>query len=365
MQAKDTVNKQTADVTTNQSKADGGWSFMTKGGIVASPILVNNLLFFGSTDGFFYTVDINTHKAVWSYKVGNPIHCQAAVLDKTIFFSCMDVFYALDIETGNEKWVYDIQAVPFMMNRKDAWDYHDAAPVIDNGVVYFACTTGGIRGFNTKTGEVVWEYDVNANIAVRSTPLIYKGVIYYGDWYGRLWAVDIKSRKLLWKREFDGAFQSCFALKDNILIAAGRDTKIHALDITTGYQLWEYKDPDGSWITGDPTIVNDIVYIPTSDAKKVYAMNINDGSIVSIYKNYNNAFTKALIDNDLLYIASGDAYAFPGTGKIEVFQIGQPDTILGEIDVPTGGIFTTPILEDDILYFGCQDGFLYAKMIRY
>lgn len=356
--------EQTKEKVEDQPENEDGWSFQTKRGIVATPLLHNDKIFFGSKDGTFYAVDINTHEAVWTYEVGNPIHGKAAILDNTVFFSCADVFYALDINTGNELWVYDLEQDSTKTKRKDDWDYHDATPVIDRGVVYFGCCTGGIRGFEAATGELVWEFDVDTNIPVRSTPLIYEDVLYYGDWNGKYQAVDIKTKQLIWRNEYNGSFQSSVAISDNILIIGGRDTRIHALDISSGNQLWEYQDPKGSWITGDPTIEDGIVYIPTSDAKLVYALNLYDGSIVNTYPIYRNSFTKALITDNLMFISSGDAYASPGTGKIEVYQIDKPDAVLWEIAVPTGGVFTSPILADGMIYYGCLDGSLYAKKVK-
>lgn len=62
----------------------------------------------------------------------------------------------------------------------------------------------------------------------------------------------------------------------------------------------EYKDPNDSWITGDPVIDGDTVYISTSDSMKVYALNINEGTVVAEYPTYKNSFSKVIIDNGLL-----------------------------------------------------------------
>lgn len=356
--------EQSEEQDKDQAREDNSWSYRTKRGVVASPIIVGERIFFGSKDGIFYAIDISTGNEVWTYEAGNPIYCQAAVLDDIIFFSCMEVYYGININTGNELWKVNLEADSMYTRRKDEWDYHDPAPVIDQGVVYFGSSTGGIRGFDAATGHIVWDFELDTNIAVRSTPLIKQGVIYYGDWKGSFKAVDIKTKQILWKNEYNSPFQSSIALKEDVLIIGGRDTKIHALNISNGEQLWEYKDPNGSWITGDPTIYEDIVYVPTSDARLVYALNIYDGTIVSTYSIYKNSFTKALIVDDLLYISSGDAYISPGTGKIQVYQLEKPESILWEVDVTTGGVFTTPIVANGMIYYGCLDGCLYANTVK-
>lgn len=339
------------------------WSFRTGGGVASSPVLVDNILYFGSKDGNFYAVDRNRHSEVWRFMTGNPILCQAAVQADTIFFSSNEVYYARGIATGEERWSYDLMAKPIITRRRDQWDYHDSSPVIDQGVVYFGSATGKIIGFDTITGELVWEHETDGNMAVRSTPLIKDGVICYGDWSGGFQAVDLKTKEVLWQNKYSSGFQSSFAVKGDILIIGGRDTMVHALKLTTGEELWSYRDPDGSWITGDPVIYGDIVYFPTSDAKKVYAINIYDGTIVSTYPVYKNSFSRAVIDKGLLYVTSGDAYSYPGTGKLEVYRLDQPENNWWEIGVSTGGIFTSPILADGMIYYGSEDGCLYAEAI--
>ena len=348
---------------TDQMGVLTGWSFQTEGGVASSPAIVDNIIYFGSKDGNFYAVDINKHLEVWRFSTGNPILCQPAVNDDTIFFNSCEIYYALNLATGELRWYIDLKADPLYTRRRDQWDYHDASPVIDQGVVYFGSATGRIIGLDVVTGKKVWEHETDGYIAVRSTPLIRDGVLYYGDWLGRFRAVDIKTKKVLWQNKYSSGFQNSFAAKEDILIIGGRDTMIHGLKASTGEELWSYRDPNGSWITGDPVIVGDIVYFPTSDAKKVYAMNIYDGTIISTYPVYKNSFSRAMIDNGLLYVTSGDAYSDPGSGKLQVYRLDQPDKSLWEIEVLTGGIFTSPVLADGMIYYGSEDGCLYAAVI--
>ncbi|HKL79800.1 MAG TPA: PQQ-binding-like beta-propeller repeat protein, partial [Mobilitalea sp.] len=111
-------------------------------------------------------------------------------------------------------------------------------------------------------------------------------------------------------------------------------------------------------------IDGDIVYFSTSDSKVVYAMNIKDGTIAAEYPIYMNSFTKVIIDNGRLYVTSGDAYNNPGTGKFQVYKLGDSQNCVWELALDTGGIFTTPLLADGIVYFGCEDGCLYAEEVK-
>ena len=349
-------------VTTNVAKVP--WKFQTGAGIASSPVIKGDKIYFGSKDGYFYAVNKDTGAEAWRYSAGNPIICQAAVLDNEVFFSSKEVYFAVDAQTGAEIWRYDLKPEGRYTIRKDQWDYHESSPIIDNGVVYFGSGTGAILGFEATSGELVWEFNASGSTAVRSTPLIQDGVIYYGDWSGKYLAVDIKTEEIRWENSYNAGFQNAAVIKDGVIFIGGRDTRIYALDITTGKSKWSFKDPVASWITGDPVIDGDIVYFSTSDSKVVYAMNIKDGTIAAEYPIYMNSFTKVIIDNGRLYVTSGDAYNNPGTGKFQVYKLGDSQNCVWELALDTGGIFTTPLLADGIVYFGCEDGCLYAEEVK-
>lgn len=336
------------------------WTFKTEGGIASSPVCLGDVVYFGSKDGNIYAVDINTKQELWRYNAGSPILSQVAIKDNSLYFGCNEIYYAVDIRSGEEIWKYDTQAEDRYKRRKDQWDYHDASPVLNENIVYFGSGLGCVYGFDVSTGDIVWEFETENQAAVRSTPLISEGVIYFGDWNGKYYAVDIKSKQVNWVNNYFQGFQNSVAIDGNTLILGGRDTKIHAVDIVTGEEKWVFRDPIGSWISGDPTILNGIAYFPTSDARLTYAFNVADGTLVNSYKVYMNSFSKAVIYNDVLYITSGDARNIPGSGRLQAFQINGAQENIWEYRVSTGSIFTSPVIWKDTIYFGSEDGCLYA-----
>ncbi|HKM35537.1 MAG TPA: PQQ-binding-like beta-propeller repeat protein [Lachnospiraceae bacterium] len=358
----ETERAETSTSDQNEAEVDNrlSWKFDTEGKVVSSPIISGDVIYFGSNDGNFYAVNKDTGVEVWRYTLGFPILCQPTLQDDKVFFSGKDVFVAVDAKTGNELWLSNQQDKSDEIRRKDQWDYHDATPVIDNGVVYFGSFSGIVFGFDANTGDMVWEFDASKGNPVRTTPIIVDGIMYYGDWKGSYRAVDMEKKEILWQNEFIAPFQSATVIKDDVLLVGGRDTRVSAIDCTSGDIKWELKDSFGSWITGDPVIDGDTVYFSTSDAKKVYAINVKDGSVAAEYPIYKNSFTKVIIDNGRLYVTSGDAYSTPGTGKIQVYSLGDPSKTIEEFSLATGGIFTNPVINGNAIYFGSMDNSMYA-----
>jgi outer membrane protein assembly factor BamB len=359
-----TVEEVQEEVPNPEVADDGSWKFKTGKGVASSPIIVGDAVYFGSKDGYFYALDKKTGKELWKYETGNPILCQATSLDNAIFFASKEVYYAVDAQTGAEIWKYDLKPADNFYLRKDDWDYHDGSPVVYDNVVYFGSSTGRMLGFDVATGELVWDFTAPGNRGVRSTPVFQDGIIFYGDWGGEYKAVNLETKEIVWKRDFYVAFQNSAAIKDDVIIIAGRNRTISALDIKTGETKWEYKDPSDSWITGDPVIDGDTVYISTSDSMKVYALNFYDGTVLAEYPLYKNSFTRVIVDNGLLYATSGDAYAKPGSGSLQVYKLGDTSDCVWKVMLGTGGIFTSPLLSDGLIYYGSEDGYLYATVVK-
>ncbi len=339
------------------------WKFPTGGKILSSPIIVDNVVYFGCSDGNLYAVNKDTGNEIWRYTLGADICCQPAILDHKLFICGEEIYVAVDAKTGKELWRQDQSLDVTYTRRLDQWDYHDSSPIIDKEVVYYGSRSGNIFGFDVNSGMLVWKFAASEKSAVRTTPIIDNGVLYYGDWDGFYRAVDIAEKKVLWENSYKYVFQSGAAITNGVLFIGGRDTNFYAIDCKTGKSIWSYTEPNRSWITGDPLIDGDIVYFPTSDAKTVYAMRINDGSIVAKYPIYKNAFSKAIIDKEKLYVTSGDVYAYPGTGKLEVYSLKENGKRVDEFSIDSGRIFSSPVIKDGIAYFGSTDTYFYAVKI--
>jgi polyvinyl alcohol dehydrogenase (cytochrome) len=90
-------------------------------------------------------------------------------------------------------------------------------------------------------------FDIKAP-GVTSTPAVYKGVVYWGDWGGTLHATQIpvgkEAPKELWKLDRTankGGYSGSPAVTDRVVVAANRNGLVTAVDRETGMQLWESK----------------------------------------------------------------------------------------------------------------------------
>ena len=75
------------------------WTFVTKGRVESSPVVVGDRVFFGSLDGILYAVDIATGKERWRFETGAPISASPAVARESLVISDEDgVVYCFGAE---------------------------------------------------------------------------------------------------------------------------------------------------------------------------------------------------------------------------------------------------------------------------
>jgi polyvinyl alcohol dehydrogenase (cytochrome) len=114
----------------------------------------------------------------------------------------------------------------------------------------------------TNAGELGTVFDIKAP-GVTSTPLVYKGVVYWGDWGGIMHATEIPTGtaapKELWKVDKSankGGYSGSLAMTDKVVVGANRNGLVTAVDRESGMQVWETKLDAGphTYIWSSPSI---------------------------------------------------------------------------------------------------------------
>jgi alcohol dehydrogenase (cytochrome c) len=207
------------------------------------------------------------------------------------------------------------------------WPMHEGgtnqpAPIVYNGTLYLANTGGILQALDAKTGNLIWEHHVGADIAPRGIVLYGNKLIFQSavEWAVRpqeahLVALDATTGELVWNVKMPDVYATNSGpLVANGLLIQGMGTCtvyeknkcfISAYDPATGEQKWRFRtvalegEPGGdswgglpdlyragaeSWITGsfDPEL--GITYWGTTQAKPwMPASRGMKGSDVALY----------------------------------------------------------------------------------
>lgn len=115
--------------------------------------------------------------------------------------------------------------------------------VVRDGYVFLADGTGILRCFSTNTGDLIWEYQA-AN-AIRATPFIKDGTIYFITIDNSVYAINIKSGTHQWvvlsssQTVINSPVGNSITLAGNMVITSLTNGNIEFLDISSGEKITE------------------------------------------------------------------------------------------------------------------------------
>ena len=163
---------------------------------------------------------------------------------------------------------------------------------------------GWVRGYESKSGKKLWEFDTNPKDSVWpktrneviSTPVIVDNVVYiangqdpeHGEGVGHLYAIDgtkrgdITKTGLLWHYDKIRRSISTASVKDGLIYYPDFSGFLHCIDIKTGQQVWMHDMFAAMWSS---TLVADgKVYLGDEDGDVVVMQHGREKKIISTMK---------------------------------------------------------------------------------
>jgi eukaryotic-like serine/threonine-protein kinase len=341
------------------------WKYKTSGKIYATPVIENNVLYIGSADSNFYAIDAKTGTEKWRYKTTQQILGNAIVSNNIACFESGNVLYGLNLQ-GTLIWKFTL-AEGIFLNMHDEWDYYRSSPVLVGENVYIGTEKGKVFGLNIKTGTKVFECQTpTADHTIETTPAIYDGKIYFGDWNGVFYVYELSTTNLVWKYDtktdntstsWVNAIVTDPVIYKDAVYFGGRSCNLYCLDAKTGTKKWMYHDNGSMWMIGGPVIVNDELFIGSSYQHVLHSFNALTGKKNWIVSAVFRVNSKPLVDGENVIVGTeGDTYATEG--KFLALKRTNGDYV-EKIDMKTQ-IYSTPVLKDGTIYFGAADGNVYA-----
>ena len=214
------------------------------------PIVVDSTIYFGSNDGNFYALDVESGYMRWVFKTLSPINSLPYADENRVYFGSSDGYlYAVDRETGRK-----------------AWDFNTGTPVnstvigYEDGIVFTSDV--GASYFFSAEGEL--QHQIPNPVWLSHSFQIQDHIMYFAPGpetnphsFG---AYDIRERAYLWFIDTldDAPTWYSFPAKDLVIYSAG-DNVIRAFKAKTGRPAWrrEFLQPASS----APIVAGDRVYV--------------------------------------------------------------------------------------------------------
>jgi len=215
----------------------GLWRFPA-GVIETSPLLVGKLLYFGSWDKKMYAVNIDTHKAVWTFTTGDEVKAAPAYQNGTLYFASYDnKVYAVDAQTGKLRW-----------SASGTANFY-ATPSVAYGRVFIGNTDGRVYAFGAQSGHLLWAKATGGY--VYSSAAVWQKRVFVGSFSKRFYALDAGSGDVVWSFQANGAISGAPTVLDGIVYFSTIAGRTYGLDAETGKKVWEFGDGKYSPIVAD------------------------------------------------------------------------------------------------------------------
>jgi outer membrane protein assembly factor BamB len=298
--------------------------FQTGGEVVSSPAVVDGVVYVGSNDGKLYAIDGAIGLLKWKFATGARVSSSPAVADGVVFFGSYDGnFYAVDARSGGVKWKFKNAgerryagthlhgALPVAEKMPDPFDVYLSSPVVWKGAVYFGSGDGNVYAVDAGSGALKWKFQTGD--VVHASPAIVDGRLYVGSWDTYFYALDAATGAEVWRFKTGDdpethnqvGIQSSAAVANGTVYFGCRDSKFYALDAATGKQLWVFPN-NGSWVITSPVVQDGKVYLATSDTALLHALDAKTGAAIHSMKYHWPIFGSPAIAGSTLYLAGQD-----------------------------------------------------------
>ncbi len=226
------------------------------------------------------------------------------------------------------------------------------------------------------TPRIAWRFPTEG--AVRSTPALAGGVLFFGSSDNHLYAVNAADGRERWRFDAGSPVSSSPAVSDRLVVFVDRSNTIRALDRTTGALVWqratgpdrplEWGHEGWDYFTGSPVIApgpdGEFLAVVGSGDGNVYALRLDTGAVVWRHETGRRIrATPAVVDGQV-YIGSGNGlfYALDlasGTPRW-TYQTAGVEFNSAEFGYDRKQIMGSAAVHEGTVYFGSRDASLYA-----
>ena len=251
--------------------------------------------------------------------------------------------YAVDVNTGSEKWHY-----PQSANSKINF-YANPVLTLDGQQLLVASYDKNLYSLDPSTGVQKWFFSGASNRLVGS-PLVTQDMIFQPSSDHSVYALNL-SGSLVWKAQTSAPIWATPATQNNCgcIYVASMDHYLYEFNIADGTLM--QKSPDlGGAIVGTPAIGSDgSIYLGTFN-KEMLALNSTDLSIKLRFATEDWVWNGPAIYNDVLYFGdlSDSFYALNSSDLTALWRIQANNAIVDTPVISGENIFFTT--ESDMLY---------------
>jgi len=241
-----------------------------------SPAISHGMVIAVSFDGRVGAFDMWSGRGVWQRRLGARSESSPLIMGQTVYIGDYGGrVWALNIRTGNARWV-----APGHGRIKSAL-------AGDGKVVVVGDYDGAVHMLAARTGRPLWSWQGTGEGTFYANPVLARGRVIVANTDGYVAALDRRGREL-WRTAIaqpDQWVHSSPAVAHGMVYVGDYGGRIWALDVRTGKIHWRFDDSGGR-ISGSPTVIGRHLYAArlwdarTGQAKRMMILDALNGSLL-------------------------------------------------------------------------------------
>ena len=304
----------------------------------------------------------------WKFKTirypNNPV--SPVVVGKTVYLASQSNVYAVDAETGEQKWVYPAEGpigAPAAATIK-------ATPAVDGGLVFVGASDGVMYALDADTGSLKWQFQTKGHI--RFSPIVVDGIVYFGSDDYKVYGVNAKTGKQAMTPVVTGSsIIGSPTYADGMLYFTSGDLNFYAANSASGKVKYQIRLANSN-VYATPVATDR--YIFTVGGNTLTSMTRGGGTRWS-YVAHNPISDTPLVTPSAVYFGDkgGRLYALDPKGNEKWSITDNADRAMRFTDKPkkatsgadpflqlAGALYSSPLLCGTNILVGTNRGFLYA-----
>jgi len=207
----------------------------------SSPYLHKGIIYIGTEQGILLGIEAKSGRQVLRCQTltGQTIRTTPVVSDNLVFYGDWDgVLYANDISNGSLAWKFDTRT-----DGTYPWPNSILSSLVaQQGQLYFAGKSNRLYSLDALTGNKNWHYSSPTDQWLIGGPVLAEGVIYLGSSDQHLFhAIDAQSGNLIWSTGLDGRIWGRALIQDGLVYIGSNS--LFTLEKTSGKILRKFEFP--------------------------------------------------------------------------------------------------------------------------
>jgi outer membrane protein assembly factor BamB len=304
-------HKEALYITTNNSNLISynpftgvkNWEIFLRGNCEGVPVLYNKRLYAATNTGWLYGVDVITGDIVLEKQIQSAVRLSMALVGDKLIVASIDSLYSYDLN-GNRIWAYD----------PGSGYSCTSSPQVNNGNVFIGIN-GTVRSINAANGAGIWA-SANLGSDILSSPRVSNGLVYFGGQDSKIYALDESTGNLKWEYTTgDKITTSSPMIYGGMCIIGSTDYGIYCIDTTSstmppaGELRWEF--PTGDKVNSSATVhtPSNTVLIGGHDFN-LYAIDHVSGVLKWKYPAGSIIKSSPLVYGEYAYFTAADRYLY-------------------------------------------------------